>query len=371
MYFWFFFNSFIFFIIFFFKKRNIYILWTVLALFSAFRYNIGADYLQYSFGFQEILSGNEFFILGSDLFHLALVYLSGYLELNFQFVIAIYSFLTALFFYNGFQYYAKNNLQIIIITLFYITFLYYTGMNGIRQILAVGIFLYGSRYIIEKKFLIYLLFIFFATAVHKSAAFLLPLYFLGKIKLNIFVIFFMISLMSLFLIINPIHYIEILMIKLNIPFVVYFDYGRFGEQPSVYSKIITFVSILMLLFLRILDRKDLLQNIVFNFMLLMMIIKVIALNMDVMGRLSLYFRPFNILFFVYIIIFFINNKPSMKNFIITSSVIAIFFLAIFQLYIIANKSNAYEQFAFNLSVYGKNNIIQVFGNHKLVKEWEK
>lgn len=50
-------------------------------------------------------------------------------------------------------------------------------MNGIRQATVCCIFVYVSHYIVEKKFWKYVVAIFLASTIHKSALLLLPLYF--------------------------------------------------------------------------------------------------------------------------------------------------------------------------------------------------
>ena len=58
------------------------------------------------------------------------------------------------------------------------------SFSGIRQSLAIMIFFYSIRFIIERKILYYIVTIAIASLFHSSVLLLLPLYFLSSIKFN-------------------------------------------------------------------------------------------------------------------------------------------------------------------------------------------
>lgn len=72
--------------------------------------------------------------------------------------------------------------------------------SNIRQGMAMAIFLYSIKFIIEGKPWKYLSVIFIASLIHQSALILIPIYFLRAIKLNSFIMLFLfiISLNSYF-----------------------------------------------------------------------------------------------------------------------------------------------------------------------------
>lgn len=76
---------------------------------------------------------------------------------------------------------------------------YFWTMSGLRQSIAIMIFFYAVKYIIEKKNLHYVLWIFVASGFHSSAIILLPLYFLNKIKFNQKLFFFLYIISILFI----------------------------------------------------------------------------------------------------------------------------------------------------------------------------
>jgi len=370
MYFWIMFN-FILYIFTFVSKKYVYFIWIFLALFSAFRYNIGPDYLQYVFTYDKILEGNDFFLLGSDVFHTQLIYFTNYIGGNIQLVVFIYAILTIYFYYYAFKFFSKNNLFFIIITLFFISMMYFLTLNTIRQTLAAAIFFYSTKFIIQQKIYKYFFFIIIATLVHKSAILLFPFYWIGQKKFSTYSIMIIIILMISLIFINPINLIEVIFIKFNLPFAIYFDYGRFSEPPTLYGKITAFISITMLLLLLLMNRKNKIENLIFNFLLVLAFIRVISLNMDVIGRLSFYFKPFQLLLYVHIFYLFILKIKSKKNIFALITTIFLFSFSLLQLYIIIGKSNAYNQYAININLFSNPEPIQIFGDYKKVQKWEK
>lgn len=80
---------------------------------------------------------------------------------------------------------------------------YYSfGFNGIRQYLAISIFLYSFKFIENKNFKKYLLMIFIGSLFHKTILFCLPLYFILNLKLKFLqkaVLIFISLLLTLYL----------------------------------------------------------------------------------------------------------------------------------------------------------------------------
>ncbi|SFQ27903.1 EpsG family protein [Butyrivibrio proteoclasticus] len=84
-----------------------------------------------------------------------------------------------------FKYICKNSVSpCISMVVFFLTFFYFRQYNGVRQLLAEAIILQGFHYIYERKFINYCLVIALAFTFHNTAIFLLPVYFLYKIRLT-------------------------------------------------------------------------------------------------------------------------------------------------------------------------------------------
>ncbi|MBE5833710.1 MAG: EpsG family protein [Butyrivibrio sp.] len=84
-----------------------------------------------------------------------------------------------------FSYICKNSVSpCLSMVVFFLTFFYFRQYNGVRQLLAEAIILQGFHYIYERKFIKYCFVIALAFTFHNTAIFLLPVYFLYKIKLT-------------------------------------------------------------------------------------------------------------------------------------------------------------------------------------------
>lgn len=66
---------------------------------------------------------------------------------------------------------------------------YFWSLLGIRQSIAIALFFYSIKFIIEKKITYYAIFIIIASLFHTSALILLPIYFLNRINFNRMLIF--------------------------------------------------------------------------------------------------------------------------------------------------------------------------------------
>lgn len=61
---------------------------------------------------------------------------------------------------------------------------YFSSFNLVRQFMAVSVLLCGSKYLYDRKFWKYLIFIFIATMLHKSSLIMLPFFFLANIRVG-------------------------------------------------------------------------------------------------------------------------------------------------------------------------------------------
>ena len=152
------------------KKRPFRVLlFVVMTLFVGLRKDVGTDYESYSnlYAFQEdyLEAGFSYILL--------LLNRYGYSETYFFFVMAAISYF--------FMYMAvektmifRNFSVLVMLPLLSMSFL----CNGIRQGVAICIFLYAFHFIQERKPIPYFLLISFAFLFHKSILLAIPLYFL-------------------------------------------------------------------------------------------------------------------------------------------------------------------------------------------------
>ena len=176
-------------------KYLLFITVAVLTFVAAFRYSVGTDYNNYSFGFQNYVNSFSSF---KDIFNindepgfalLCRIASIVYNESISMFVIA--AILTIVpFLYSTY----KETTSFTYITLLYIFCGRWHGsFNGIRQYLAATIIYLGRHYITERKFFKYLLICFLAFLFHRSAIFCVLLYFIYDEKFSLKRLFIIIA----------------------------------------------------------------------------------------------------------------------------------------------------------------------------------
>ncbi|MGL0818280.1 EpsG family protein [Vibrio vulnificus] len=164
----------------------------VLTIFSGLRYDVGTDFKTYEYYISLLRQGYDTYMEpGFE----AIVYSSQSLGFNGQVTFFLSSLLIALFsmlYIKRHSYYI--GLSIVIFLCFPIFYL--ASFNGVRQFIAVSIFLFSIRYILEKNIVKYLFCVAIACAFHMSAVILLPLYYVLNSKIERYKLIFLV--MSIF-----------------------------------------------------------------------------------------------------------------------------------------------------------------------------
>lgn len=166
------------------KKKNkiawlFYILSFIpLFLMFALRYDVGTDYFHtYAPGFETIANGGQRFEYGFFLINKMISFFTN----NAQWVFVVTGFIYSVFVVDAIRRYSKNPL-LSLITLFLMCFVF-IAMNNIRQQIACVIILWGYRFIVDKKFVLYLITCLAAMFFfHDSAIFMLLAYFIINFK---------------------------------------------------------------------------------------------------------------------------------------------------------------------------------------------
>lgn len=141
----------------------------------AIRWNVGTDSISYAYLFTTPEDRND--INGEFLFS-CFRNISANLHLHYAIGLGICAFVQIFFLAK-----ALNEYKFILITLPIVLFgsRYFLDLNnGIRQMIVASIFVYASRYIVERKLLSYVFLIILASMIHHSALILLPFYLLPK-----------------------------------------------------------------------------------------------------------------------------------------------------------------------------------------------
>lgn len=261
---------------------------------SGFRYGVGTDYFNYVRYFNQIESGYN---APAEPGFNYLAMLIAKLTLNSQALFLVFSVLTMFFFYRGLKYYLNNDFIFKpVLYIVFVIFTYIPSLNGIRQALAAAIIFYASKYIIEKKFFKYSLYVLFASLFHLSSLIFLALYFIVKRDYNKILLLFVLFL-SLFLaksgFINQI--LEIILLNFS-----YLDFGGYINN-MLYSSyndrevdfgIVFFINFTVLVVLTLLKDKLItneLAQLSFNFFFLYILSYVLSMDASMLTRLTYYF----------------------------------------------------------------------------------
>lgn len=166
------------------KKRLIYliIVFLILAVPAAIRYNVGQDQKSYMMLSQTF--GQEF---GSSWRNYKLAY--GRHNVEYSFIIlsllfyktpiiifAIYGILTQYYYLRAIWYF-RDDISPAMTMFIYMTTFYLRSYNIFRQALAISIVFYAFRFIKERKPIKFIAYVLFATVFHDSALISILLYF--------------------------------------------------------------------------------------------------------------------------------------------------------------------------------------------------
>lgn len=152
----------------------------VVLCFCGFRFFVGNDYQRYVEGFYYIRQYESNVWLWEP-FYYWFNYLFRDCWGGYIYVFFISSFISCFFLFRVL--FREQILKWGIFFIFTLGLLIFMN-NGIRQGIAIPIFIYSLRYIRENKFVSYFLYILFAAGFHFSVLILLPLYLLRNIRFS-------------------------------------------------------------------------------------------------------------------------------------------------------------------------------------------
>ncbi len=158
---------------------------------SAIRYLVGTDY---SGPYRTIYRTVYFYGYHFRLFRESLYGLLNRIAIIFSGsdyvgVFALSSLLICGFMFLGMKLNSVNFLYSVL--LFMVSGYYFWSFNGVRQSIAMAIFIFAVYYIDEKKPWKYFLLILIAAQFHTTAVIYFPIYFIKKVKLNLRIICFL------------------------------------------------------------------------------------------------------------------------------------------------------------------------------------
>lgn len=288
----------------------------IIFLFLALRYNYGSDYPVYfdiffninEFSLADIkdiwLKTFEFSIVGADNPELELgVGYPSNIELGWQALcllfrpLGFFAMIAALALFNCMVYYYFIKKYVPPAYYWFAIFLYvFTPelmlyhLSGMRQSVAISIFLLSINYIYSKDFPRYALLIFLATLFHTSAVILFPIYLIGvlnfktniPIAIGIFAIFLL-----LFLLQGPIS--QVMDAFISTYAVRYSIYTNPGEMDTGIQIILYAIIMILLLLSDRYQREE--MSLLYKIAYLSIFTVPFALILQMIARIGMYFQP--------------------------------------------------------------------------------
>lgn len=182
-------------------------------------------------------------------------------------------------------------------------------VNGMRQGVACGMFIYAYKFIEERKPIPYILIMLLASQIHASAILLIPLYFIGNKHLTgkLYVGIFVFSFIGLF--VNLSSYIPSIELLGR-------DYGDHVENLRIAEASylgFTISTILNVLVLTLMLKNEIHKRfaLLFNLVFISFVLKNLGFSIPIIGRVTIYFTWF--VYFIYPIILDKQSKPLFKS----------------------------------------------------------
>lgn len=169
------------------NERLRYIPFFILSLYSGFRFQVGIDTVTYEKIFDYIINLPNY-SYNIEWGYKILVIFVDKLGGTQQLVFLIFAFITN---YLIYKYIINQSPNYYLSTIIYMCFgpLYLSSMNGMRQALAISVFVFSIKYITEKKPLKYIINLSFFSLFHSSLLLMIPFYWILKSKFNYLILF--------------------------------------------------------------------------------------------------------------------------------------------------------------------------------------
>lgn len=318
------------------KKMNFleFIIVLIISLFSGLRYGVGWDYWSYV----DVIEQKYVTNINLSYEYLNIYFMNFVRLIDFnQLYFLVNSFITVFLISLTLKKYSSNfNLSILFFLFFPIFFL--NSFSVIRNFTAIALVFFGVRFIIERKFFMYLLIVIFATLIHNTAIFTIIFYFLYKIK------FSTVQLLLTLPLLYFIRVFSIYLIKLSgISYAYYFTYEQ-NTEGRFTILIYLFFLFLLLFFKKRLIMKSNSKEFMLNQFIFGVLIFLTFLNLGpVASRLSIYFTLYILLFIPDFFDFF--KYKSEKN---ALKFIYIVILVLFFSYTLLIGSETYIPYELNL-----------------------
>lgn len=289
----------------------LFLCYTPTLIIATIRYGIGTDYFTYIEIFNDVSSRfslSLIFHYYQEPLNIITYYISYIIFKNEIGMFFLYSLMTLVFISKGIEYYKKEISLSLSIFIYYMVF-YHISFNAMRQMIAISIIFYSFKYILNKDFKRYLLFVIIAFLFHNSALIAISFYFLCPLKRkkenSVFHILFY-SIMVLSPVIIPIF--------MSLIYRIISAFGIYNEYLSMKSNInyLFLLYIIPILFIMILYRNSVLRlnyrfELFYKLMFIQIPIQIMGNYIRYIDRLAVYVSISQIIIIPYIIKN-VNNK---------------------------------------------------------------
>lgn len=160
--------------------------YVALALTAGLRYETGTDYFSYADMYSKTPTLGNFFPTG-NYFEIGYLFLNSLfrtigVDINIMFLFI--SVITTLILFQSFRKYIPQPFFFFSLLLYYSTVYIGLDMSGVRQAIALSIFIFSLQYVFQGKFFKYFLSIIIACLFHQSAILLLAFYPLFRVRIK-------------------------------------------------------------------------------------------------------------------------------------------------------------------------------------------
>lgn len=162
-----------------------------ITLFVGLRHNVGIDFESYEEMYHSITMNSTdcYLSLKTDSIlepgYIMINYFCHFMGFGYSGVVFFMAGLSMIYIYMAVSYYAiDTKIKFMVISIF-MTTLFFSSLNTMRQFLAIAILLYSTRFIAERKLKKYFFCIFIMYLFHFSALLMIPLYLIKKLNINL------------------------------------------------------------------------------------------------------------------------------------------------------------------------------------------
>jgi hypothetical protein len=346
-------------------RRYTFLIWFIFAFLFGFRYKIGTDYNSYVEIFEHIQNYGYYPVEFGFVFFVRVTQLLG---LNYQFMFFLCFLLTLINYYYGGKYLFKklnmNNyfpffFPVVLLILGFLT------MTSLRQCLALSFCFLALRFIIEKKYLSYVVVILVASTFHVSSILFLLFAPFSNMSFNRWFILVFMLVCLVFAFVSPMPYIGKVLAFLNVSYARFFvsEFHNMHAASLGKSVIISIFAIIMSFSFLFLDACNRVRRLLVLYSMLFVIFQVLSIHMEVVSRASNLMKP---IVCVYLILLLKELVPlTHRNNFLVGYIISLTLLSgiLLSYYSLSAKNYSFDHLTFNFSLYGKPNIINIYGDH--------